>query len=47
MTLFNYLANNDMLFYEMAIGVICHFGLFLLSYTWQETTDTGVQTDAW
>lgn len=33
----------------MAIGVTCHFGLFLWSYTWhgKEYTDANVQTDAW
>lgn len=33
----------------MAIGVTCHFGIFLWSYTWhgKEYTDASTQTDTW
>jgi hypothetical protein len=49
MTLFNQIFDQDILLYGMVIGVTCHFGLFLWSFTRQDTeyTDSSVQTDAW
>jgi hypothetical protein len=49
MTLFNYIFDNDILFYGMFIGVACHLGLSFVSSIYfenKEYTDTGVQTDA-
>lgn len=50
MKLFNYILDNDILFYGMFIGVACHFGLTFISSIYFdniEVTDKGVQTDAW
>lgn len=49
MIILNNFIGNDILFYGMCAGVVCHFGIFLynsIPYGKKEYTETGVQTDA-
>jgi hypothetical protein len=49
MTLFNYILDNDAIFYGIFIGVACHTGLSFLSSIFYDNKvfiDSGIQTDA-
>jgi hypothetical protein len=49
MNFLNYICDNDIIFYGMFVGVVCHLGLSFLSsiqHGNKVMTETGVQTDA-
>jgi hypothetical protein len=46
MNILNHILDQDIFFYGMFAGVVCHMSLFLLSVIQKEMTDQGVQTDA-
>src|ERR1700761_3397444 len=46
MNILNHILDQDILFYGMFAGVVCHMSLFLLSVIPKEKIEKGVQTDA-
>jgi hypothetical protein len=45
MTLFQIVIDNDIFFYGIGVGVVCHLGFSLLgSNLYSRKTETGVQT---